>query len=211
MILDQTGTLANVKRHDYMPFGEEIFAPTGLRTAGQGYAGGDGVQQQFTQKERDNETGMDYFLARFYASPQGRFVSPDTFSAIITNPQTVNRYAYVGNNPLKYIDPPKSASHGTITLQILGPSVEHEWVRELARTVTEEIKQLSLNFTVSSENPNEWNYSKNIVNLRQWLLRQSLQTGRNYSEAAKLLGVKRATLYQWQEDSRKTRRARTAN
>jgi len=116
MILDQTGTLANVKRHDYMPFGEEIFAPTGGRTAGQGYAGGDDVQQQFTQKERDNETGMDYFLARFYASPQGRFVSPDTFSAIITNPQTVNRYAYVGNNPLKYIDPPKSASHGTINV-----------------------------------------------------------------------------------------------
>jgi transcriptional regulator with PAS, ATPase and Fis domain len=99
-----------------------------------------------------------------------------------------------------------------LTWQILGPSVEHEWVRELARTVTEEIKQLSLNFTVSSENPNEWNYSKNIANLRQWLLRQSLrQTGRNYSEAAKLLGVKRATLYQWQEDTRKTRRARTTN
>jgi hypothetical protein len=59
MILDQSGTLANMKRHDYLPFGEELFAPTSGRTAAQGYASGDGVRQHFTQKERDVETGLD--------------------------------------------------------------------------------------------------------------------------------------------------------
>ena len=53
IILDQTGELANVKRHDYLPFGEELFAPSGSRTTAQGYLSGDSIRQQFTQKERD--------------------------------------------------------------------------------------------------------------------------------------------------------------
>jgi tetratricopeptide (TPR) repeat protein len=94
--------------------------------------------------------------------------------------------------------------------QILGPNVEHEWVRELAEEVGEEIKELSLNFTISAGDPNAWDYSKSVANLRQWLLKRALtETGKNYSAAAKLLGVKRATLYQWQEA--KTKRARTTN
>jgi RHS repeat-associated protein len=38
------------------------------------------VRQKFTLKERDNETNLDYFLARYYSSTQGRFTSPDQFS-----------------------------------------------------------------------------------------------------------------------------------
>jgi hypothetical protein len=64
MVLDQTGSLANMKRHDYLPFGEELFAPTSGRTAAQGYASGDAVRQHFTSKERDIETGLDFFQAR---------------------------------------------------------------------------------------------------------------------------------------------------
>jgi YD repeat-containing protein len=74
MIFDRTGAPANMSRHDYLPFGEELFAPTGGRSAAMGYSGGDGVRQQFTSKERDVETGLDYFLARYYASIQGRFI-----------------------------------------------------------------------------------------------------------------------------------------
>ncbi len=48
MIVDQTGTLANLKRHDYLPFGEELFAPAGGRSVANGYASGDGVRPQFT-------------------------------------------------------------------------------------------------------------------------------------------------------------------
>jgi len=65
MIFDQTGSLTNVSRHDYLPFGEELSA--GLRSTTPGYTGSDNVRQKFTQKERDNETGLDYFGARYYA------------------------------------------------------------------------------------------------------------------------------------------------
>ena len=44
MIFDQTGSLANVKRHDYLPFGEELIAAQGGRTVPQGYSG-DNVRQ----------------------------------------------------------------------------------------------------------------------------------------------------------------------
>lgn len=105
MTLDQSGSLAGVKRHDYLPFGEELFAPAGGRTAQQGYGAGDGVRQQFTQKERDVETNLDYFQARYYSSTQGRFVSADSFLGSPGNPQTLNLYSYVTNNPLRFIDP----------------------------------------------------------------------------------------------------------
>jgi RHS repeat-associated protein len=105
MIFDQTGSLANLTRHDYLPFGEELFAPTGGRTTAQGYAG-DGVRQQFTAQERDLETGLDYFHARYYSSLDGRFTSVDPLmaSAREAAPQSWNRYAYVLNNPLRLVD-----------------------------------------------------------------------------------------------------------
>jgi RHS repeat-associated protein len=107
MIFDQSGTLAGVSRHDYLPFGEELVVGQGLRTAAMGYATNDGVRQHFTLKERDNETGLDFFGARYYASAQGRFTSTDPAltSADVATPQSWNRYAYSFNNPLKYIDP----------------------------------------------------------------------------------------------------------
>jgi RHS repeat-associated protein len=62
---------------------------------------------KFTQKERDNETGLDYFGARYYSSAQGRFTSVDPANAGAepSNPQSWNGYAYAFNNPLKYQDP----------------------------------------------------------------------------------------------------------
>jgi RHS repeat-associated protein len=61
----------------------------------------------YTSKERDSESGNDYFGARYYASPIGRFLSPDPLlsSGNPGDPQTWNRYAYGSNNPLRVIDP----------------------------------------------------------------------------------------------------------
>lgn len=61
----------------------------------------------FTGKERDGETGLDFFGARYLSSAQGRFTSPDPLmaSAKTSNPQTWNRYAYALNNPLRFVDP----------------------------------------------------------------------------------------------------------
>jgi RHS repeat-associated protein len=60
-----------------------------------------------TGKERDQESGNDYFGARYYASSMGRFMSPDPFlnSGHPNNPQTWNRYTYGLNNPLVVLDP----------------------------------------------------------------------------------------------------------
>lgn len=63
---------------------------------------------RFAAKERDAETGLDYFGARYLSSAQGRFTSADpTFmtKARIGDPQQWNLYAYTRNNPMKYLDP----------------------------------------------------------------------------------------------------------
>jgi RHS repeat-associated protein len=94
LVTDQSGNV--VARHDYLPFGEETTANTV-----------DSINQKFTGKERDQETGLDYFGARYFGSALGRFTSPDPLmaSAHASNPQSWNRYAYALNNPLLRIDP----------------------------------------------------------------------------------------------------------
>ena len=71
----------------------------------------DDTEQHFTGKERDTESGNDYFGARYYASAMGRWMSPDWSAkaepvpyAKLDNPQSLNLYAYVGNNPLTRVD-----------------------------------------------------------------------------------------------------------
>lgn len=72
-------------RHDYKPFGEEVSMGQGLRSTTLGYGAVDGIRQKFTQQERDNETGLDYMHARYFASAQGRFSSADTLKeAMVT-------------------------------------------------------------------------------------------------------------------------------
>jgi RHS repeat-associated protein len=59
-----------------------------------------------TAQERDQETGLDYFGARYFSGAQGRFTSPDEVFADQDecNPQSWNLYNYVRNNPLRYTD-----------------------------------------------------------------------------------------------------------
>jgi RHS repeat-associated protein len=66
---------------------------------------------KFTGKERDTESGLDYFGARYYASNMGRWMSPDWSAkedpvpyAKLDDPQSLNLYGYVGNNPLSRAD-----------------------------------------------------------------------------------------------------------
>ncbi|MBI4905290.1 MAG: hypothetical protein HY820_16775 [Acidobacteria bacterium] len=62
----------------------------------------------FTGKERDGETGLDYFESRYFSSAQGRFTSPDAMimkKEWLADPQRWNHYAYVRDNPLRYVDP----------------------------------------------------------------------------------------------------------
>jgi RHS repeat-associated protein len=117
---DDSGNLVVGGRHDYRPFGEELFAGVGLRSTAQGYASNtqqDGQRKQFTGYERDPELELDFAQARYFSSLRGRFTSPDPYNPIVDTedkdefneylgqPQNWNRYAYVWNNPLRYKDP----------------------------------------------------------------------------------------------------------
>jgi RHS repeat-associated protein len=66
------------------------------------------LQSRSTGKERDTETGLDYFGARYYGSNMGRFTSPDPKNLALRHlldPQKLNKYSYVLNNPLASFDP----------------------------------------------------------------------------------------------------------
>lgn len=88
-----------------LPFGDGYSASIAAGAA-------DPTENHFTGKERDTETGNDYMLARYYNSATGRFLSPDWSAKIqpvpyakLGDPQTLNLYAYVGNNPMSRTDP----------------------------------------------------------------------------------------------------------
>ena len=88
-----------------LPFGD-------MQTCAPVTSNDDATPLHFTGKERDTESGNDYFGARYYASSMGRFLSPDWSAKIMPvpyaklgNPQSLNLYSYVWNNPLSRNDP----------------------------------------------------------------------------------------------------------
>jgi RHS repeat-associated protein len=86
-----------------------------------------------TSKERDNETGLDYFGARYLSSTQGRFTSADPVmikKARLLDPQRINVYAHVRNNPLKFIDPDGA---DLVLAENLKPKQQEFIVKNLAR------------------------------------------------------------------------------
>lgn len=108
-LMPQTSTSpSGMMAHGIMPHGvvsaPMMGMPVGMTAQGYGY---DGIRQQFTGQERDTETGLDYFGARYYSSTQGRFISvdPENAGADPSNPQSWNGYSYALNNPVRYTDP----------------------------------------------------------------------------------------------------------
>ena len=101
------------KRAEYTPDGTSALYSSlpygdGLSSSG---SAADATEHHFTGKERDTESGNDYFDARYYSSAMGRFMSPDWSAkeepvpyAKLDNPQTLNLYGYMRNNPLGGVD-----------------------------------------------------------------------------------------------------------
>jgi RHS repeat-associated protein len=87
------GTYDAADVYDYLPFGESV-GSSGTTTT-----------HKFTGKERDTESGLDNFGARYFGSTLGRFMSADPLGGHMEDPQTLNRYTYVRNNPLNLTDP----------------------------------------------------------------------------------------------------------
>lgn len=89
VVTDSSGNL--IERIKYYPFGE-------MREGGN-------EKYSFTGKEKDKLTDNYYFEARYYNPEFKHFTQADTVSLNLYDPQDLNRYAYVSNNPLRYIDP----------------------------------------------------------------------------------------------------------
>jgi RHS repeat-associated protein len=99
VITDAVGTIK--AESDYYPWGGELQ-----------FVNNDSNHYKFTGKERDTESGLDNYGARYYGSALGRFVTPDWSAKPVTvpyvelgDPQSLNQYAYVRNNPLSKNDP----------------------------------------------------------------------------------------------------------
>jgi RHS repeat-associated protein len=98
---DATSTV--VWDQGYLPFGEPHVGSGSIVNS-----------RQYTGKEFEEETGLYYYGARYYHSGLGRFMSIDPAPANPTDPQSWNRYAYVLNNPYKYVDPDGAMSCSVI-------------------------------------------------------------------------------------------------
>ena len=109
--LGSTGVLTNAQgiaeeHNSYRPYGQ-------LHT----HTGTADVAYKYTGQERDPSTGLYFYNARYYDPALGRFISPDTIVESPLHPQTLNRYAYAGNNPVLYNDP---TGHCFIVCIIIG-------------------------------------------------------------------------------------------
>jgi RHS repeat-associated protein len=98
LITGATGTEA--RDYDYLPFGA------------QSSTGSAANERTFTGHVRDDSTGLLYMNARYQDPTVGRFVSPDTEIPDLDEPQDINRYSYVRNNPVNNVDVTGNAPAG---------------------------------------------------------------------------------------------------
>jgi len=90
VVTDENGE--EVEKTEYYPFGK-------IRE------GGTKSKHLFTGQEFDPETEFYYYKARYYAPRMMSFAQPDPIVQDMYDPQSLNRYSYVKNNPVKYVDP----------------------------------------------------------------------------------------------------------
>jgi RHS repeat-associated protein len=90
LLTAQNGSVTEETKYD--PWGEVL-------------SGGTKSKFQYTGQEMDAETGLNYYNFRYYNSDTRRFTQPDDIIQSLYAPQSLNRYSYVWNNPVRYTDP----------------------------------------------------------------------------------------------------------
>ena len=100
---DQIGSTRTLTAGGGWPVSQDVYYPYGVEPQ----PPADANHYKFTGLERDAETGLDHAWFRQYGATMGRWLSPDPYNGSydLANPQSFNRYAYVGNNPLAFVDP----------------------------------------------------------------------------------------------------------
>ena len=123
ILTDDTGTVA--EQIDYYPYGSKAYENIVTNMSN---------EYDFTGKEVDEETGIQYFVNRYYDNETGHFLSIDPLmvdildsgeynkdtGVLLANPQELNSYAYAVNNPVVYVDPTGNASLRAWLLNPLG-------------------------------------------------------------------------------------------
>jgi len=182
-----------------LPFGD------GLNCQG---PGGDPSPLHFTGKERDSESGNDYFGARYYQSTMGRFLTPDWSAKLaavpyakLENPQTLNLYSYVGNNPLSAVDPDghQNTPGGTQcgqTVSIACSDPQDEAAGELKASEAEYVAQLQQAQQQSSSSGGGGFWSSlgrglgNLLHGRHWGYVKSTVSAETDNSNLKVIGAK---------------------
>jgi RHS repeat-associated protein len=93
-------------RFDFTAFGEEISLGVGMRSIEQGYSGDATTRQGYGLTEKDS-SGLNHTWFRKQEQRAGRWTSPDPYkgSMNLGNPESFNRYSYVENDAVNYVDP----------------------------------------------------------------------------------------------------------
>jgi RHS repeat-associated protein len=99
---DHLGSTGVVTRSDGSVAEEMFYKPFGETALDEGSIS---VNHKFTGQELDSETELYFYNARYYNPVLGRFISADTIVPNYPNPQSLNRFSYVLNKPIEFVDP----------------------------------------------------------------------------------------------------------
>ena len=121
LMTDESGQ--SIKRYEYAAFGETLSS-----------SGTANNEHGFTGHISDAESGLVYMVARYYDPILGRFISADSIVPDPSNPQALNRYSYVYNNPISNVDP---TGHAPVVAAVaavaaVGASTAPGWVTAVA-------------------------------------------------------------------------------
>jgi RHS repeat-associated protein len=132
------------------------------------------IRSRSTGKERDTESGLDYFGARYYGSSMGRWMSPDANDngdySDSSNPQSWNLYSYVLNNPLTHTD---ADGHAVNVCDANGQNCHTIWDDQTYANAQQQDKQLNgpslSQLQNSGQSMNITDSSGNTVGTAQWV------------------------------------------
>jgi RHS repeat-associated protein len=175
VVTDQTVQI--VERHDFYPYGEECTTGPCATNPGAGV----GQPRKFTGKERDHETGLDYFGARYFGSKIGRFTTVDpvyTWQENLVDPQRWNRYAYVRNNPLRFADP-----DGRETVVLYGHNTSDNPFGHVSIAINGQVFSYGTNYTGGEKGVRDWGREEGAFLATQGPLRQTERLTLDVSDA----------------------------